>query len=157
MDPSMYLKGHLLYFSQHFWVFHSRAFSLCSLSHCCKQKPLPSLLKDSLYLYFQACFVWVLELVFVVVVCFTATYLWDFARSLVVKSPPCSGGDTNLIPGQGLEMPHALEQPLSLHTPEPGATAKVKDLTCCSSDPTQPDKSVCDLKMRIYLFGCVGS
>lgn len=154
----MYLKGHLLYFSQHFWVFHSRVFSLCSLSHCCKQKPLPSRLKDSLYLYFQACFVWVLELVFVVVVvCFTTMYLWDFAGSLVVKSLPCSGGDASLIPGQGPEIPHALEQPLSLHTLEPRATAKVKDPACCSSDPTQPDTSACDLKICIYLFGCVGS
>ena len=119
VDPSMYLKGHLLYFSWCFWVFHSRRFSLCSLSHCCEQKPIPSLLKDSLYLYFQACFVWVLELVFVVVVCFKTMYLWDFAGGLVVKSLLCNGGDTSLIPGQGPEIPHALEQPLSLRTLEP--------------------------------------
>ena len=45
--------------------------------------------------------------------------LWDFAGDLVVKSLLCNGGDTSLIPGQGPEITHALEQPLSLRTLEP--------------------------------------
>ena len=52
-------------------------------------------------------------------VCFKTMYLRDSAGGLVVKSLPRNGGDTSLIPGQGPEIPQALEQPLSPRTLEP--------------------------------------
>ena len=38
----------------------------------------------------------------------------DFPGSPVVKNLPCNTGDTGLIPGPGIEIPHATGQ-LSLH------------------------------------------
>lgn len=38
-------------------------------------------------------------------------YALDFPGSPVVKSPPCNGGDTGSIPGQGIKIPTAAEQP----------------------------------------------
>ena len=34
---------------------------------------------------------------------------WVFPGGLVVKSLPCSAGDTSSTPGQGREIPHASE------------------------------------------------
>ena len=34
----------------------------------------------------------------------------EFSNGPVVKNPPCSAGDTGLIPGQGTKIPHAMEQ-----------------------------------------------
>ena len=39
---------------------------------------------------------------------------WDFPGGPEVKNPPCSGGDTGLIPGLGTKISHAVEE-LSLH------------------------------------------
>ena len=33
----------------------------------------------------------------------------DLPVGPVVKNPPCRAGDTGLIPGQGIKMPHTLE------------------------------------------------
>ena len=35
---------------------------------------------------------------------------WDFPSAPVVKTLPCKAGDTGAILGQGLKIPHALEQ-----------------------------------------------
>ena len=34
---------------------------------------------------------------------------WDFPSGPVVKNLPVNAGDVGLIPGQGIEMPHAEE------------------------------------------------
>ena len=50
------------------------------------------------------------------------TQLRDFPGSPVVEKPPSKAGDMGLIPGWGIEIPHAMGQ-LSPHTPtrEPAA------------------------------------
>ena len=34
----------------------------------------------------------------------------DFPGGPAVKTPPCNGGDMALIPAQGTEIPHAIEE-----------------------------------------------
>ena len=90
---------------------------------------------------------------------FLKTYdLGDFLGGPVVKNPPCNAEDVRLMPGQGIKIPHAIEQ-LSPHAViterctsctsqrESPCTAMKdtrcsEDPVCHNQDPTQPNKSV---------------
>ena len=65
----------------------------------------------------------------------------DFPGGPVVKNLLSNAGDTDLIPGQGTKIPHAMGQLSPCVTTREKASCCGEDLACCNCDPTKPKQN----------------